>query len=164
MSKLEASIEVNVPVRVVYDQWTQFEEFGRFMEGVEEVVQLDDTRLRWTAEIAGRKKTWLAKITEQEPDRVVAWESIEGAPNRGRVTFEELGSTQTRVNLELEYEPEGPIESAGDVLGVVERRVKGDLKRFKEFIESRGQETGAWRGEIRSGQEVMDDMGSATGH
>src|SRR4051794_14340673 len=151
MSRVEDSIDVNVPIRTTYNQWTQFEEFPRFMEGVEQVVQLDDTRLRWTAKIAGREKTWEAKITDQQPDRVVAWDAVDGAPNRGIVSFDELGPNATRVNLTLEYEPEGPIESAGDVLGVVDRRVKSDLKRFKEFIEGMGQETGAWRGSVEGG-------------
>jgi uncharacterized membrane protein len=154
MSRIEESIDVNVPVRAAYDQWTQFEDFPRFMEGVERVEQLDDTQLRWTASIAGREKTWSAKITEQEPDRVVAWESTEGARNAGIVSFEDLAPAITRVNLVLEYEPDGAIESAGDALGVVERRVKGDLGRFKEFIEGMGSETGAWRGRVEAGREV----------
>ena len=154
MSRIEESIDVNVPVRTAYDQWTQFEDFPRFMEGVERVEQLDDTRLRWTASIAGREKTWSAKITEQEPDRVVGWESTEGARNAGTVSFEDLGPAITRVNLVLEYEPDGAIESAGDALGMVERRVKGDVGRFKEFIEGMGGETGAWRGRVEAGREV----------
>jgi hypothetical protein len=152
MSKVETSIEVNVPVRVAYDQWTQFESFPMFMEGVKRVEQLDATRLRWTAEIGGRTKSWLAKITEQQPDRILAWESVDGARNSGIVTFEKLAPDKTRIKLTLEYEPEGPIESAGDVLGVVDRTVRGDLKRFKEFIEARGKETGAWRGQVSDGK------------
>jgi uncharacterized membrane protein len=154
MSRIEASIDVNVPVRAAYNQWTQFEEFPRFMEGVERVEQLDATGLRWTAKIAGRDKTWLARITEQEPDRAVAWESTEGAQNNGIVSFEELGPAISRVNLALEYEPDGAVESAGDALGMVERRVKGDLERFKEFIEASGRETGGWRGRVEAGREV----------
>ena len=151
MSRIHESIEVNVPVRTAYNQWTQFEEFPRFMEGVERVDQLDDTTLRWTAEIAGKTKTWTAKIVEQEPDQRVAWQAIEGAPNAGTVSFRPHDGG-TKVDLELEVEPEGAIESAGDALGFVERRAKGDLERFKEFIESRGTETGAWRGEVSGGQ------------
>jgi uncharacterized membrane protein len=149
MSQIIESIEVDVPVRVAYDQWTQFEEFPRFMEGVEKVEQLEDTTLRWTAEIAGVKKTWKAKITEQTPDQRIAWTSIEGATNAGVVTFHRLDDRKTRVTLQLDVEPEGPVESVGDALGFVQRQAKEDLKRFKEFVESRGVATGAWRGEVR---------------
>jgi uncharacterized membrane protein len=148
VSEKQHSIDVNVPVRTAYDQWTQFEDFPRFMEGVERVVQLDDTTLEWTANIAGQRRTWRAKITEQQPDERVAWTSIEGAKNAGVVTFHRLGDNQTRVTLQLDVEPEGPVESAGDALGFVDRRIQGDLERFKEFIESRQQPTGAWRGEV----------------
>jgi uncharacterized membrane protein len=151
MSKIQDAIEVNVPLRTAYDQWTQFEEFPRFMEGVESVTQLDDTHLQWTAEIGGQRRTWRAEITRQEPDRGVAWQSTEGAKNAGAVTFEPVDDDTTRVNLELEVEPEGPVETAGDMLGVVDRRVKGDLERFKEFIESRRVPTGAWRGRVEQG-------------
>ncbi len=148
MSEKQHSIDVNVPVRTAYDQWTQFEDFPRFMEGVERVVQLDDTTLEWTANIAGQRRTWRAKITEQQPDERIAWTSIEGAKNAGVVTFHRLGDNETRVTLQLDVEPEGPVESAGDALGFVDRRIQGDLERFKEFIESRQQPTGAWRGEV----------------
>lgn len=149
MSQIIESIEVDVPVRVAYDQWTQFEEFPRFMEGVEKVEQLDDTTLRWTAEIAGVKKTWKARITEQTPDQRIAWTSIEGATNAGVVTFHRLDDRETRVTLQLDVEPEGAVESVGDALGFVRRQAKKDLERFKEFVESRGVATGAWRGEVR---------------
>jgi uncharacterized membrane protein len=158
--RFEQSIEVNVPVRVAYDQWTQFEDFPKFMEGVESVEQLDDKRLRWTAEIAGQKKTWIAEITDQTPDQRVAWKSVEGAENAGAVLFEPLGPDQTRITLRIDVDPEGPVETIGANLGILERRVKGDLERFKEFIESRGTPTGAWRGEIH-GEEVRS--GSASG-
>jgi uncharacterized membrane protein len=148
-STIEKSIDVDVPVRTAYDQWTQFEEFPRFMEGVEEVRQLDDKRLHWRAKIGGKEEAWDAEITEQIPDERVAWRSTTGSPNAGVVTFHHLNPTTTRVMLQLEYDPEGLVENVGDALGVVSRRVEGDLKRFKEFIESRGTETGAWRGEIR---------------
>lgn len=119
------------------------------MEGVREVRQLDDSRLYWKAEVAGREKEWYARIMHQEPDRRIAWQSEQGARNGGEVTFEPLDGSRTLVNLRMEYEPDDFVESAGDVLGFVSRRVEGDLDRFKEFIETRGQETGAWRGSIR---------------
>jgi uncharacterized membrane protein len=147
MSTIETSIEVNVPVRTAYNQWTQFEEFPRFMEGVKEVKQLDDTRLRWKAEIAGKEKVWTAEITEQTPDQRIAWTSRGGAPNGGVVTFHRLSDAKSKIMLQLEYDPQGFVENAGDALGVVSLRVKGDLERFKEFIEQRGRETGAWRGQ-----------------
>ena len=147
MSTIETSIEVNVPVRTAYNQWTQFEEFPRFMEGVKEVKQLDDTRLRWKAEIAGKEKEWTAEITEQTPDQRIAWTSRGGAPNGGVVTFHRLSDAKSKIMLQLEYDPQGFVENSADVLGVVSLRVKGDLERFKEFIEKRGRETGAWRGQ-----------------
>jgi uncharacterized membrane protein len=154
MATIQKSIDVNVPVRTAYNQWTQFEEFPRFMEGVEQVRQLDDKRLRWRANIAGKTEEWDAKITEQTPDRILAWHSTSGAPNGGAVHFESLGDNRTRVNLQLEYDPQGFVENVGDALGFVSRRVEGDLERFKTYIESRGAETGAWRGEIHGGREV----------
>ena len=150
MSRITESIEVNVPVRVAYDQWTQFEQFPRFMEGVERVVQVDDKTLDWTASIAGVDKHWRAEITLQEPDEVIAWRSVEGARNDGSVRFEALDSNRTRITLDLDVEPEGPLETAGDALGFVSRRAKGDIERFKEYIESRGTESGAWRGEVEA--------------
>jgi uncharacterized membrane protein len=149
MATIERSVTVEVPVRTAYNQWTQFEEFPRFMEGVEAVKQLDDTRLHWTAQVGGRRKEWDARITEQIPDKRIAWTSEGGATNAGVVTFHRLKDTRTRVMLQVEYEPEGIVETTGDALGVVSRRVDGDLHRFKEFIESRGRETGAWRGSIQ---------------
>jgi uncharacterized membrane protein len=148
MSEIMESVEVNVPVRTAYDQWTQFETFPKFMEGVKEVRQLDDRNLEWVADVAGKEKRWKAKITEQEPDQRIAWTSTEGAHNAGVVTFHRLADSQSRVTLQLDVEPEGPVETAGAALGVVRHRVKGDMERFKEFIESRGLETGAWRGEV----------------
>jgi uncharacterized membrane protein len=161
VSKIIETIEVDVPVRVAYDQWAQFESFPKFMEGVERVVQVDDTTLEWTATIAGVVKNWRAEITEQRPDELVAWRSTDGARNDGAVAFEALGPTRTRLELTLDVEPEGLVEKAGDALGVVERRVRGDLDRFKAFIESRGQATGAWRGTVDDGQV---ESGSAPGH
>jgi uncharacterized membrane protein len=151
MATIEKSIEVNVPVRTAYNQWTQFEEFPQFMEGVEEVRQLDDKRLQWRASIAGKSEEWQAEIVEQTPDMVVAWRSTTGSENAGRVSFAPAGMNATRVTLRLDYDPEGIVESVGDKLGFVSRRVEGDLERFKEFIEGRGAETGAWRGEIHGG-------------
>jgi uncharacterized membrane protein len=148
MANIERSIDVEVPVRTAYNQWTQFEEFPRFMEGVTSVKQLDDRRLQWTAEIGGKTKQWTAEIAEQIPDERVAWRSTSGAPNAGVVTFHRLDDNRTRIMLQLEYEPEGMVENVADVVGVVSQRVAGDLQRFKEFIEARQRETGAWRGEI----------------
>jgi uncharacterized membrane protein len=148
MSSLEQSIEVQVPVRTAYNQWTQFEDFPHFMEGVKEIKQVDDVSLHWTVEIAGQVREFDAKITEQNPDERIAWTTIDGPHQAGVVTFHRLGDNQTKVMLQMEYEPEGIVEKAGAALGVVTSRVKGDLERFKSFIESRGQETGAWRGEV----------------
>lgn len=154
MASVGKSIDVGVPVRTAYNQWTQFETFPQFMEGVEEVQQLDDTRLHWRAKIGGQTEEWDAKITEQTPDQRVAWMSTTGAPNSGVVTFHHIDDSTTRVTLQMDYEPQGIKETVGDALGVFERRVEGDLKRFKEFIESRGFETGAWRGEVEHGRET----------
>ena len=149
MSQIIETVDVDVPVRTAYDQWTQFESFPMFMEGVEKVEQLDDTTLRWTAEIAGQKRTWKARITEQVPDQRIAWTSTEGAKNAGVVTFHRIDDGKTRVTLQLDVDPEGPVENIGDALGFVQRRAKGDMERFKEFIEGRGTETGAWRGTVK---------------
>jgi uncharacterized membrane protein len=152
MASIEESIEVGVPVRVAYNQWTQFEEFPRFMEGVKEVHQLDDKHLHWRAEIAGKAKEWDAEITEQIPDERIAWTSRSGPWNAGVVTFHRIDDTHTKAMLQLDYDPEGIVENLGNTLGVVKARVKGDMQRFREFVESRGRETGAWRGEIKQGQ------------
>ena len=145
-SKIIESIDVEVPVTTAYNQWTQFEEFPRFMEGVESVQQVDDQTLRWKASIGGAQKEWTARITEQTPDQRIAWTNTDGATNAGVVTFHRLSDTQSRVALQLDYEPEGVVENVGDMLGVVSRRVVGDLERFKKFIEERGRESGAYRG------------------
>ena len=149
MTSHEHTVVVDRPLTTVYDQWTQFESFPMFMEGVKEVQQLDDTHLHWRAEIAGKEEEWDAIITEQEPDMRVAWTSTSGAPNAGVVTFHHIDENTTRVMLQLDYEPQGIIEATGDKLGIVDRRVKGDLERFKDFIEQRGQESGAWRGTVQ---------------
>lgn len=156
MSTIEKTIDVDVPVRTVYDQWTQFESFPEFMEGVESVQQVDDKRLHWKAQIAGVTREWDAEIVDQSPDQRIAWHSTNGATNSGTVSFAPSGSG-TRVTLCLEFEPEGIIEKVGDTLNVVDRRAEGDLERFKTFIEARGTETGAWRGEISPGADVMSD-------
>ena len=149
MSQIIEAIDVDVPVRTAYDQWTQFESFPEFMDGIKQVRQLDDRTLEWVADVAGTEKRWKATITEQEPDQRIAWTSTEGARNAGVVTFHRLGEGRSRVTLQLDVEPDGPLETVGDALGVVRNRVKDDMKRFKAFIESRGTETGAWRGEIK---------------
>jgi uncharacterized membrane protein len=148
MSTIEQSIEVHVPVHTAYNQWTQFEEFPQFMEGIEEVRQLDDKRLHWRANVGWKEKEWDAVITEQVPDQRIAWKNTTGAQNAGVVTFHRIKDDTTRVMLQLEYDPEGLVENIGDMVGVVSTRVKGDLARFKEFIEARGTETGAWRGTV----------------
>jgi uncharacterized membrane protein len=151
MAEVQESVEVNVPLQTAYNQWTQFEEFPRFMEGVESVKQLDDTRLHWVAEIGGKRHEWDAEITHQEPDRRVAWRSVDGKYNSGQVTFKEAGPDRTIIEVEMMYDPEGLVESLGSSIGVDDRRVKGDLKRFKELIETRDRESGSWRGEIQKG-------------
>jgi uncharacterized membrane protein len=149
MERIEKSIEVETPVRVAYDQWTQFEEFPKFMEGIEEVRQLDDKRLFWRAAIWGQTPEWEAEILEQIPDKRIAWRSLSGHPNAGAVSFHAVNPNRTRVTLALEYEPLGALEKLGDMLGIVSARVEGDLERFRSFIEDRGAPTGGWRGEIR---------------
>lgn len=148
MSTTQESIEIDLPVSTVYNQWTQFEDFPQFMNGVESVTQLDDKRLHWVAEIAGAREEWDAEIVDQEPDRRIAWRAITGTTNDGVVSFEPLGANATRVTLDLDVEPEGLKEKVGEKLGFVSKQVEGDLKRFKEFIESRGTETGDWRGQL----------------
>src|SRR5579872_1173629 len=152
MTTVEKTIDISVPVSTAYNQYTQFESFPQFMEGVESVQQLDDKRLHWIAEIAGQKREWDAEIVEQVPDQLIAWHSVTGKTNNGRVTFEPEGATSCRVMVQVEYDPQGLVETIGDKLGFVEGRVEGDLERFKEFVEKRGSETGAWRGEVHSGQ------------
>jgi hemerythrin superfamily protein/carbon monoxide dehydrogenase subunit G len=154
MTKVEKSVEVAVPVSTAYNQWTQFEEFPQFMSGVQQVEQLDDRTLRWVAEIAGVRRQWTATVLEQIPDERVAWAATEGATNAGAVTFVALPAGGTRVTLTLDYEPEGLVEKAGDALNIVEREAVGDLERFKTFIEARGSETGAWRGEVTDEPDV----------
>jgi uncharacterized membrane protein len=151
MERLQKSIEVARPLQQVYNQWTQFEEFPRFMEGVKEVKQLDDMRLHWVAEIGGKEKQWTARILEQIPDHRISWESESGEYTSGAVSFRQIAPERTDVTLQLSYDPKGLVENAGDALGLVSRRIQNDLEHFKEFIEKRNQETGAWRGTIREG-------------
>lgn len=150
---VDTSIEVNLPVSTVYNQWTQFAEFPHFMNGVTSITQLGDDTMLWVAEIAGIKRQWEARVLEQVPDSKVAWAATGGATNAGSVTFEDLGS-RTRVNLFLEYEPEGLVEKVGDKLNVVENQAEGDLERFKAFVESEGYATGAWRGTVVATEHV----------
>ncbi|GAO05485.1 SRPBCC family protein [Anaeromyxobacter sp. PSR-1] len=158
MARVEKSIEVDRPVRTVYDQWTQFEEFPRFMEGVEAVHQLDERTLHWVAKIGGKREEWEAEIVQQMPDQQIAWRHTRGAVNRGVVTFTPVDDGRCRVTLALEYDPQGFVEKVGDVLGVVSRRVEGDLERFKRYVEERGVESGGWRGEIRPREPHHDPM------
>ena len=155
MERIEKSIEVRCPVRTVYNQWTQFEEFPKFMSGVKEVRQLDDTHQHWHAEIWGKDKEWDAELVEQVPDQRISWRSTTpGTPNGGTVRFEPVGQDRTRVNLTMEYEPRGAVENVGDALGALNRRLETTMKQFKEFIEGRGGETGAWRGEVHGGRRT----------
>ncbi|MGW1986883.1 SRPBCC family protein [Streptomyces collinus] len=150
MSQVEESVRVDVPVHTAYNQWTQFETFPRFMEGVERIEQRTDTLTHWVTNVGGVRREFDAAITEQRPDERVAWTTVDGeARQAGVVTFHRIDDSTTKVMLQLEFDPEGLAENVGDKLGLVKRRVSGDLRRFKDFIEQRGgQETGAWRGEV----------------
>jgi uncharacterized membrane protein len=154
MAEVKESVEVNVPVSTAYNQWTQFEEFSNFMEKVESVTQLDETHLRWVAEIGGRREEWKAEITQQVPDEIIAWRAIEGQENSGAVRFEPLGPDRTRIDVTLTWEPKGLVQAAADKVGVSDRAIQVDLERFKELVESRGVESGAWRGEVVEGERV----------
>ena len=157
MAEIKHSIEVRVPVRQVYDQWTQFESFPQFMEGVESVRQLDDTHLHWVATVAGRRQEWDAEITEQVPDQLITWHSTTGDQNAGAVAFQRIGEERTRVSLTMGVKPRDAVERVGTAIGIPSAQVKGDLERFKEFIEARGRATGAWRGEVRGGDVIRDE-------
>jgi uncharacterized membrane protein len=150
MSTIERSIEVDVPVRTAYDQWTQFEDFPRFMEHVERLEQLDDTNLRWHVKVAGADRTFETAITEQRPDERIAWTTLPDAESKhaGVVTFHRIDDGRTRVMLQMDLQPTDTVEKVGDVFGFTDRSVQSDLENFKSFIESRGVETGAWRGEV----------------
>ena len=148
MAEITETVDVAVPVRVAYDQWTQFEEFPSFMGGVEEVRQIDDTRLHWVAEIGGKREEWDAEITEQHPDERVAWAAREGKGNAGVVTFHRLSDDETRVTVQMDWQPEGVLENVGAALGFDDHQVSKDLGRFKELVESRGAASGGWRGDV----------------
>ena len=154
---VDAEIEVGVPVTTAYNQWTQFEEFPHFMEGVDEVKQLDDTMLHWAATVAGRHAEWDAKIIEQKPDSRIAWESVDGKRTRGTVTFEQAGPERSRVRLHMSYTPDGAAEHVGSAIGLDRRRITGDLARFRELIEGRTAASGAWRGEIEDGKPPVTE-------
>jgi len=154
MERVEKFVEVDRPVNTVYNQWTQFEEFPLFMDGVKEVRQIDDTHLHWRAVVWGKEKEWDAEITEQEPDTRISWKSTTGAPNAGTVRFEPAGDERTIVRLAMAYDPKGLIENVGDALGLFTSQVERSVEQFKRFIERRGQESGAWRGEVDDGQRV----------
>ena len=152
MAEVDESISLDVPVSTAYNQWTQFEDFPKFMENVESVTQIDETHLHWVAEVAGKRHEWDAEITYQDPDQHIAWRATDGKNNKGWVKFQPLGEDRSKMTVRIDYEPEGVAESVGSAVGVDERGVKADLKRFKELVESRGVETGAWRGEVRGGE------------
>ena len=153
MERVEKSVQVDCPLKVVYNQWTQFEEFPKFMTGVKEVRQIDDTHVHWHAEVWGKDKEWDAEIVEQVPDRHIAWRSVTpDERNAGEVRFEPISDQKTRIHLTMEYDPEGTLENVGDALGAMDRRVQSTVDDFKEFIEGRGRETGAWRGEVHGGE------------
>ncbi|WP_151635923.1 SRPBCC family protein [Noviherbaspirillum aerium] len=147
-SSTTASIEVNVPVSTAYNQFTQFEDFPKFMDSVHEVRQIDDTHLHWRASVAGKEEEWDSEITEQIPDKRIAWRSITGVPNAGVVTFHKINESTTRIMLQMDYEPQSIDEQVGDTLGLVKMQTQGNLKRFKQLLEDRGGETGAWRGSV----------------
>ena len=148
MPKVEESVEVEVPVSTAYDQWTQFEEFPSFMDGVEKVKQLDDTHLHWVASIGGHQEEWDAEITEQIPDERIAWKATSGKGNAGVVTFHRLDDQRSKIMLQLDWESEGMVEALGAMVGQDDRKVKGDLERFKELVEKRGTASGAWRDKV----------------
>jgi uncharacterized membrane protein len=151
MNTINESIDVNVPVSTAYNQWTQFEDFPKIMDDVQEVKQLDDTHVHWRAEVMGKDVEWDSEITEQVPDRIIAWRSVGGPEHAGAVEFEPVGSDKTRIRLRIDYEAKGMLEKAGDLMGTVTRRTRDELEHFKEFIERRGHETGAWRGAVGHG-------------
>ncbi len=160
MERVEKAVEVDCPIRTVYDQWTQFEEFPRFMSGVKEVRQLDDTHVHWHAEVGGKDKEWDAEITEQIPDERISWRSTSGAENAGTVRFEQLPGNRTLVRLAMGYDPQGALENAGDVLGVFTSHVESTMQDFKRYIEQRRAPDGAWRGVVRDGraQQTAADL------
>ncbi len=151
---IEESVEVEVPVGTAYNQWTQFEEFPQFMSGIDSVRQMDETHLHWVASVGGKSQEWDAEICEQRPDERVAWRATSGKRNGGVVTFHRLSDSRSRVMVQLDYQPEGVVERVGNLVGVDQRRVRGDLQRFKGLIEARGASSGGWRGEVEHGETV----------
>ncbi|WP_261556146.1 SRPBCC family protein [Frankia tisae] len=162
-STVQESIEVHVPIRTAYNQWTQFESFPNFMDGVESIAQLDNTHTHWKIKVGGQEREFDATITEQLPDERVAWKSTEGTTHAGVVTFHRLADDETRVTVQMDWKPEGLAEKAGAAVGLDDRRVKADLKRFKSFIEHRETETGSWRGEVPR-PDAAGPAGSAGGY
>lgn len=160
MTTIEKSVDVHAPVRTAYNQWTQFESFPRFMEGVERITQETPTRTHWRTAIGGVVREFDAEITEQHPDERIAWRTVDGPPHSGVVTFHRIDDRTTRVHLQMEYSPQSLTEKAGAALGVVTTRVQGDLNRFKEFIEERGGETGQWRGDVARPAQRDDQPGA----
>jgi uncharacterized membrane protein len=158
MERIEKIVEVDCPLSTVYNQWTQFEEFPRFMDGVKDVKQLDETHVHWRAELWGKDKEWDAEITEQVPDERISWKSVSAdAPNAGTVRFEPLGDNRTRVRLVMAYEPRGAIENIGDSLGILSASVQSSVDNFKKYVEQRRVEDGAWRGVVHD--SVADPTG-----
>jgi uncharacterized membrane protein len=151
MPSVTQSVDVEVPVSTAYNQWTQFESFPQFMGGVEQITQTDDTHTHWVTNIGGVTREFDTKISEQHPDERVAWRSTDGTTHAGVITFHRLSDTNTRVTAQIDWQPEGMVEKAGSMLGFDDRQVKSDLERFKQFIESRGSESGAWRGDVPAG-------------
>ena len=163
MTTVQDSVDVAVPVSTAYNQWTQFESFPAFMSGVERIHQVTDTKTHWETKVAGVRREFDAEITEQHPDERVAWRTVDGPHHAGVVTFHRLDDRHTRVTLQMEFDPEGLAEKAGAALGVVDRQSKGDLERFKEFIESKGSETGAWRGDVPRSPQAGENPNTAPG-
>ena len=156
MAQVQESVDVNVPVRTAYNQWTQFESFPEFMDGVVSISQIDDTHNHWVTKVGGVTREFDTEITEQKPDERVAWKSLGGdTRHAGVVTFHRLSDDQTRLMIQIDWEPEGLVEKAGAAVGIDDHQVKADAKRFKEFIESRGTETGAWRDEVHAGERQL---------
>jgi uncharacterized membrane protein len=152
MSTFKETVEVDVPVNTAYNQWTQFEEFPNFMEGVEQVTQIDDSHSHWTTKIGGMRREFDTEIIDQLPDERITWRTTTGdTSQKGTVRFQRVDDTHTRVELVMDVEPSGAVEKAADTLNIIDRRVKGDMRRFKQYIEQRGTESGAWRGRITPG-------------
>jgi uncharacterized membrane protein len=164
MATVEKSIDVNVPLHKAYEQWTQFESFPHFLEGVIEVQQLDDRRLRWRAEIGGKEAEWGSEVTEQVPDKVMAWRSTDGNQNDMTIHLEPMGPTQTRIDVKHDYDPHGLVETIGDKLGFTANRLEEDLERFKAFVEQQTAPAGASHGDLPHEREMSGPNGDLGGH